>query len=164
MWSRSRRRPSWRAWFRPRVVRGTSVRPVWRPSRDHSVWPWRTRTSLFPGVAVTRPVDGASPCDGSRAAGTEEASAPAPAAGPGPPDVEQENGSGNDTDDAGPHRPADVGVVGTAVARAKRLPKVVHPEAVLARRQLDRGPCLAAAAVVAHGDAHQRADQGEHRE
>lgn len=28
--------------FSPLAVRGISVEPVWRPSRDHSVSPWRT--------------------------------------------------------------------------------------------------------------------------
>ena len=32
------------AWRRPSSVSGTSVRPVWRPSRLHSVSPWRART------------------------------------------------------------------------------------------------------------------------
>ena len=34
--------PSRLAWSRPTSVSGMSVVPVWRPSRDHSVSPWRT--------------------------------------------------------------------------------------------------------------------------
>ena len=46
-WVRSRS-PSATAWSRPTSVSGMSVRPVCRPSRAHSVWPWRTSQILRP--------------------------------------------------------------------------------------------------------------------
>jgi hypothetical protein len=36
-----RARPVARIRFSPLAVRGSSVAPVWRPLRDHSVSPWR---------------------------------------------------------------------------------------------------------------------------
>jgi hypothetical protein len=37
-----------RARRRPASISGRSVRPVCRPNSLHSVWPWRTRTTLSP--------------------------------------------------------------------------------------------------------------------
>jgi hypothetical protein len=37
--------------FSPAGVRGMSVVPVWRPSRDHSVSPWRTMKTRGSGIA-----------------------------------------------------------------------------------------------------------------
>src|SRR5439155_15675878 len=38
------------AWRRPTSVRGTSVRPVWRPAALHSVSPCRTSTTCCPST------------------------------------------------------------------------------------------------------------------
>ena len=40
------------AWSRPTSVSGMSVVPVWRPSRDHSVSPWRTSHTWRSGSPV----------------------------------------------------------------------------------------------------------------